>query len=153
MGLLLFAYHVLITCFPCPDNFLKIGYMPKTDSKLRGEPFWGRCLKSDYATPQKYGGRYQKERAPFCPRNPGQEISEQGSKIEPTNRPSHMRFILSHAFGAQKRAPKALHLSGWTRFSYPRRVISRTVRKAILLPRERLGVSDYAQGTCGYDQT
>ena len=48
---------------------------------------------------------------------------------------------------------RAQNLSDWTRFSYPRRVKSRTVRNAVLLPHGRLGVSDDAQGTCGYDQT
>ena len=43
MGLLLFAYHFLTACFPCPDNFLSMCYMPRTDSKLQGEPFWGCC--------------------------------------------------------------------------------------------------------------
>ena len=143
--MLLFAYHSLITCVPCPRNFFTACYMPRIDSTMRGEslwgccslrtislplashvltisllfatcpeltascegePFWHRCLNSDYSAARKYDGRYQKERAPFCPRNPSQEISEQGSKSGPMNRPSHMRFRLSHAFGAQKRAQK-----------------------------------------------
>ena len=95
---------------PLASHVLSISLLfatcPELTASCEGEPFWRRCLNSDYSAARKYDGRSQKERAQFCPRNPGQEISEQGSKSGPTNRPSHMWFILSHAFGAQKRAQK-----------------------------------------------
>ena len=107
-------FGVVAVCVQFPDRLLimslpislPIDTCPRLTANCKGEPFRRRCLKSDYATPQKYDGHYQKERPPFCPRNPGQEISEQGSKSGPANRPSCMRFILSREFGAQKRAQK-----------------------------------------------
>ena len=53
-GLLLFAYHVLTNCLPCPYNFFTMCYMPRIASKMRGDPFWGCCCLHTMSRPSAY---------------------------------------------------------------------------------------------------
>ena len=96
-----------------------------------------------------------KKNGPSSARETGaKKFQNRGPKVGPRIVPPicglYCRMHLGPKSEPRKRAP---NLSGWTRFSYPRRVKSRTIRNAILLPHGRLGVSDYAPGTCGYDKT